>query len=291
MTEPSNQRLVAAIDDSSGIKAAALAVETAKLYRKSDRRQAQLALGVGLLSIAAMLTVWEVMTRLGVIDPVILVPPTRVLQIFWRQLADGTLPIDLLLSTYRVLIGFLISAVAAITLGVVLGMSRVAQAMFDPILSIIRPLPSLAWIPLAIMWFGIGEKEKYAIVFMGTFAPLLVLVIDAVERVDVLYVKAARNLGASHAQVIKEVILPGALPSIMSGLKLALAISWACIISAEMVGATSGLGFLIWVGKDYGDIGRVIVGMLVISATVVVIDALFAALNRMLVPWLRNVRT
>jgi taurine transport system permease protein len=125
---------------------------------------------------------------------------------------------------------------------------------------------------------------------MGTFAPLLVFVTDATLRVDGLLVKAARNLGASKLRVTWEVLLPAALPSILSGLKVTLAIAWACIISAEMVGAPDGLGFLIWNGKDWGNISQVIVGMLTISLAVVVLDTIFGILQQRLLPWLRRER-
>lgn len=259
------------------------------MSRKRSRSLRATAFGTA--SVIATLALWEILTRSGAIDPVILVPPSQVLRVAARMIADQTLFKDALASAGRVIIGFLLSASAAIVLGLLLGRSRLLRAMFDPILSIIRPLPSLAWIPLAIMWFGIGEKEKYAIVFMGTFAPLLVLVVDAVERVDPIYVKAARNLGASSTRILYEVILPGAAPSIIHAMKVALAISWACIISAEMVGATSGLGFMIWTGKDYGDLARVIVGMFAISIVVVAVDLVFLAAERLVLPWLRTQRS
>ena len=117
--------------------------------------------------------------------------------------------------------------------------------IIGPLLSVVRPLPSLAWIPITLLWLGIGETQKYAIVFLGTVAPLVVFVTDATLRVDPILIKAARNLGASRVQVMKDVILPSALPSILNGLKVALAIAWTCIISAEMIGARQELGFLI----------------------------------------------
>src|SRR6185437_9112296 len=182
-------------------------------------------------------------------------------------------------SAIRVLVGFLLSAAVGVPLGILLGSSEALRWVVGPLVSVIRPLPSLSWIPLSLLWLGIGEPQKYAIVFMGTLAPLIVFVTDATLRVDSVFVKAARNLGASRLQVMTEVILPGALPSIMSGLKVTLALAWTCIISAEMVGAQRGLGFLIWNAKDWGNIGQVMVGMLMISATVLFLDAVFRVLE------------
>jgi taurine transport system permease protein len=172
--------------------------------------------------------------------------------------------------------------------GLVMGMSSSVRATLNPIVSMIRPLPALSWIPLSMLWLGIDEQQKYAIVFMGCFASILVYTTDATMRVDPLLRRAARNLGASQAQVLVHVVLPGALPDILSGLKVVLAIAWTCVISAEMVGANSGLGFRIWTAKEWSDTGQVLVGMIGISVTVLVLDILFRGLERLLLPWQRK---
>jgi|SRR5579883_2857061 len=256
--------------------------------RRMARRKRLSALAVGTVSIVSFLALWETLTRIGLIDRSILPPPSMVLRQLLRQIEGGALAADALASGTRVLVGFSLSAAVAVPLGIVLGTSPSLKAAFDPVLSIIRPLPSLSWIPLSMIWFGIDEAEKYSIVFMGTFAPLLVFVTDAARRVDPIFLKAARNLGASRLQLLWEVVVPAALPSILSALKVTLAISWACVISAEMVGATNGLGFLIWNAKDWGNIAQVIVGMLSISAAVVVLDSLLRGVERRLLPWLRG---
>src|SRR5207248_10681017 len=117
-------------------------------------------------------------------------------------------------STRRVPLGFALSSLPAVPLRVIIGTSRLAKALSDPVISIIRPLPSLSWIPLSILWFGIGEEQKYAIVFMGTFASALLYVMESTRRVDPLLIKAAQNLGATRLDVLREVILPGSLSEI-----------------------------------------------------------------------------
>jgi taurine transport system permease protein len=136
-----------------------------------------------------------------------------------------------------------------------------------------------------MLWLGIDEQQKYAIVFMGCFASILVYTTDATMRVDPILTRAARNLGASRSQVLRHVVLPGAMPTILSGLKVVLAIAWTCVISAEMVGANSGLGFRIWTAKEWSDTGQVLVGMLSISITVLVLDILFRGVEKLLMPW------
>jgi taurine transport system permease protein len=233
---------------------------------------------------------WELAVRLGLIDAFYLPAPSSVLTRM-TELASGPDAVlwhDIRMSATRVLTGFLLSALIGVPFGLVMGMSAAVRASLSPVVSIIRPLPALSWIPLSMLWLGIDEQQKYAIVFMGSFASVLVYTTDATLRVDPTLIAAARNLGASRAQVIRFVVLPGALPNILSGLKVVLAIAWTCVISAEMVGANSGLGFRIWTAKEWSDTGQVLVGMLSISITVLLLDILFRFLERLLLPWQRG---
>jgi taurine transport system permease protein len=233
---------------------------------------------------------WELLVRMGVIDPFFLPAPSAVVERM-TQLAggpDAVLWHDIQMSATRVLAGFALSALVGVPFGLLMGMSPGVRAVLNPIVSIIRPLPALSWIPLSMLWLGIDEQQKYAIVFMGSFASVLVYTTDATLRVDQTLIAAARNLGANRLQVIRHVVLPGALPNILSGLKVVLAIAWTCVISAEMVGANSGLGFRIWTAKEWSDTGQVLVGMLSISITVLLLDILFRGLERLLLPWQRE---
>jgi taurine transport system permease protein len=245
---------------------------------------------LGALSVVVLLAVWHLVTAGGYVSGIFLPSPQRVFAQARRYLADGSLFWHVLTSGRRVLGGFLLAAVVAVPLGIVLGTSRVAKALFDPILSIIRPLPSLSWIPLTILWFGIDEGQKYAIVFMGTFAAALLYVMESTRRVDPLLIKAAQNLGATRLDVLREVILPGSLPGIISGLKVCLALAWTCVLSAEMVAATHGLGALIWFAKDWNNMALVMVGMVSISITVLLIDSAFRLVEDRILPWERHQR-
>jgi taurine transport system permease protein len=244
----------------------------------------------GAVGLLVFLGGWELLVRAGFIDPFFLPAPSTVLKRM-VQLASGPDAVlwhDIKMSATRVLMGFVLSALVGVPFGLMMGMSPTVRAALNPIVSIIRPLPALSWIPLSMLWLGIDEQQKYAIVFMGSFASVLVYTTDATLRVDPTLIAAARNLGASRLQVIRHVMLPGALPNILSGLKVVLAIAWTCVISAEMVGANSGLGFRIWTAKEWSDTGQVLVGMLSISITVLVLDILFRGLERVLLPWQRE---
>jgi taurine transport system permease protein len=243
---------------------------------------------ISVVSASAFIGLWEYLAWVGAIEPEFFPPPSHVWGELVRLLSDGTLLIYILESARRVLLGFLLSAAVGIPLGILLGTFLPLRWIVQPVISIIRPLPSLAWIPLSLLWLGIGESQKYAIVFMGTLAPLVVFVTDATLRVEPIYIRAARNLGASRWKIMWEVVLPSALPSIISALKVTLALAWTCIISAEMVGSKDGLGYLIWNAKDWSNVGQVIVGMLAISATVLALDSMVRLVEHRLIPWHRH---
>lgn len=240
---------------------------------------------VSVASVVTLLLLWEWVTQSGRIPPLFLPAPSRVASAGARMLADGELLAHLLASARRVLVGFALASGVAVPLGIVLGTIPVMKAVFDPLVSIIRPLPSMSWIPLSLLWIGIKEEQKYAIVFMGSFASALLYTVEATRNIDPILVKAARNLGASRFQVMREVILPGALPSIIAGLKVVLGIAWTCVISAELVAANEGLGFLIMNGKEFFMTDQVLLGMAMISVTVVVLDSILSRVEALLVPW------
>ena len=241
----------------------------------------------GAAGLICFLGSWELLVRFGLIDRYFLPAPSEVAHkaLLMATGENAVLLHDVRMSATRVLTGFLLSGLVGLPMGLIMGMSAPIRAALNPIISIIRPLPALSWIPLSMLWLGIDEQQKYAIVFMGCFASILVYTTDATMRVDPLLQRAARNLGASKAQVIRYVILPGALPDIISGLKVVLAIAWTCVISAEMVGANSGLGFRIWTAKEWSDTGQVLVGMISISITVLLLDILSRFIEKLLLPW------
>jgi taurine transport system permease protein len=245
----------------------------------------------GSIGLILFLGIWEIFVGCGIIDPFFLPAPSQVVSRALEMTTgkDAILLNDIKMSATRVLAGFLLSAVVGVPLGLIMGMSTIVRATLNPIISIIRPLPALSWIPLSMLWLGIDEQQKYAIVFMGCFASILVYVTDATIRVNPMLRLAARNLGASNTQVLRHVVFPGALPDILSGLKVVLAIAWTCVISAEMVGANSGLGFRIWTAKEWSDTGQVLVGMISISVTVLLLDIVFRYIERFLLPWQRKV--
>ena len=257
--------------------------------RRTRRRPALLLISA--LSVVLVLALWYFATERGWVSPVFLPKPGRVVAEAIASFASGQLIKDIWMSTQRVLLGFLLAGVVAVPLGIIMAVWAPAKAAMDPFVSLLRPLPSITWIPLTMLWLGIGEGQKVAIVFMGSWIYILLYTIESTKRIDPLLIRAARNLGASDLHVMLHVILPGALPGIIAGLKVTLAISWSCVLSAEMIAAQNGLGALIWQGKDWGNLALVLVGMLCISIVVLLADKLADMLERLLLPWERHQRS
>ena len=248
------------------------------------------ALPVGAASVGLFLLAWYVATNFGFVSPVFLPSPQLVWHSAARLIASGDLLDDILVSSERVFLGYGLAALIGIPLGVIMGVWQPAKSALDPFISLLRPLPSITWIPLTILWLGIGEAQKIAIVFLGSWIYVLIATYESTRRVDPLLIRAARNLGASDIAVMKDVILPGALPGIITGLKITLAISWSCVLSAEMIAAQNGLGALIWQAKDWGNLALVLVGMVCISITVLIADFAVRRIERLLLPWERHRR-
>jgi len=248
-------------------------------------------LWLNILGVIFLFGLWSLVTDTGWISPLFLPSPVAAFKEGRKLVESGDLLISIISSTRRVLLGFGLAALVAIPLGIVMGVWRPAKAFMDPLISLLRPLPSITWIPMTMLWLGIGEGQKVAIVFLGSWVYILLYTVESTKRVDPLLVRAARNLGASQFAVMREVVLPGSLAGIIAGLKVTLAISWSCVLSAEMVAANNGLGALIWMAKDWGNLALVLVGMVCISFTVLIADLLANRLERILLPWERSRRS
>jgi len=235
-------------------------------------------------SVVALLLLWQLSSARGWISPVFFPSPREVWLEASGLIQDGEMWRAVVASSRRVFSGFGLAALVSIPLGVVMAVWWPVKSALDPFVSLLRPLPSITWIPLTILWLGIGEGQKTAIVFMGSWIYILLYTYESTRRVDSMLIRAARNLGANSFQIMR-VVLMAALPGIISGLKVTLAIAWSCVITAEMIAAQVGLGALIWRAKDGANLGLVLVGMLGISITVLVADFLAERLEHMILPW------
>jgi len=200
------------------------------------------------------------------------------------MIASGELFYHLTASLKREAMAFLFAS-SAIPLGMAMGWWRLVYNQVNAIMEILRPIPPLAWIPLSILWFGLGDEQNQFIIFLGMFFPILVNTIVGVKNVDTSLIRAARSLGAPERKVLMRVVLKGALPQIITGVRIGLGVGWMALVAAELVGANSGLGFLINDARSVLRTDTIMVGMLTIGVVGLLIDTAIRALSRRLLPW------
>ena len=219
---------------------------------------------------------WYLITEgFHIVNPYILPGPIEVCNSAWDLILSGKLLKNTIDSLFKVFGGLILASVVAIPLGVLLGWYKTLEDLCSFVISILRPIPPIAWIPFSILWFGIGTIPAIFIIFMGCVFPILVYTIDGVKRTDKVLIESAQTLGASDWNVLKRVILPSTVPYIVSGLKVGIGIALMCTISAEMVGSSSGLGYMILTATSLFDPGTTVVGMLDIGLIGIVFDYVF----------------
>ena len=229
----------------------------------------------------AIVAVWQLALILTGADPAILPPPLLTGETFVGMVANGEIFEHAGVSLGRVFTAWLLSACIAIPLGLAMGRFRMVERMLDPVVELFRPISPLAWIPMAIIWFGIGEAGKIFVIFIATFFPTILNTVAGVKDVDPVLVRAGRVLGCDHEwSIFRKVILPAALPHIVVGLRISFGTGWAAIIAAELVAAQSGLGYLIADGMEILRSDLVFVGMAVIGIVGVLFDSIFRFLHR-----------
>src|SRR5574344_1053864 len=223
-----------------------------------------------------ILIFWYTITDgLGLITPYVLPGPIEVCQSAFTAIINGKLLKDTIDTLFKVFLGLILASIVAIPLGVVLGSSETLEDLCSVVISILRPIPPVAWIPFSILWFGIGTVPAVFIIFMGCVFPILVYTLDGVKRTPKVLVEAAQTLGANRWNVSRRIILPSAVPYIVSGLKVGVSIALMCTISAEMIGSSSGLGYLILTSTNLFDTGTTVVGMLTIGIIGIIFDYIF----------------
>ena len=229
----------------------------------------------------AIVAVWQLALILTGADPAILPPPLLTGETLVGMVANGEIFEHAGVSLGRVFTAWLLSACVAIPLGLAMGRFRMVERMLDPVVELFRPISPLAWIPMAIIWFGIGEAGKIFVIFIATFFPTILNTVAGVKDVDPVLVRAGRVLGCDNEWAIfRKVILPASLPHIVVGLRISFGTGWAAIIAAELVAAQSGLGYLIADGMEILRSDLVFVGMAVIGIVGVLFDSVFRFLHR-----------
>lgn len=266
---------------------------------------------ISVVTIVILLFSWWLVTRLGLIKPLFLPSPADVLAKFEKiaclnhymerlyiflgfpsaeipecfGFSDSTLLEHTLWSLYRVFTAFFLAVVTAVPIGISMGMQRISRGVFDPIIEFYRPIPPLAYLPLIIIWFGIGDLAKIILIYLSCFAPLAINARAGVRSVSVEQIHAAYSLGASRNQVIWHVVIKAALPEILTGMRVAIAFGWTTLVAAEMVAARAGLGVMVLNAARFLATDIVFLGIVVIGIVAFFFDLLMRGVERSLVPW------
>ncbi|MDA8099413.1 MAG: ABC transporter permease [Nitrospiraceae bacterium] len=238
-----------------------------------------------LLPFGVLLLAWAVLSGTGRLNAFILPPPESVFRALGQSLVSGELVRDMASSLQRVGIGFLIALVTAVPLGILLGTSPRARVLADPLLKFLRPIPPIAWIPLAIVWFGIGNGPSYFLTMVASFFPILTNTFSGVEGVSRQHMAVAHCFQASKASILTDIVLPSALPMIISGIRTGFGFAWMAVVAAEMIATRSGLGYLIYTSQDMLRTDRVLVGMLAIGLIGFLVDTVIVMARDRWVHW------
>ena len=262
--------------------------ETPARRRPRRRRWRVPPLLYSIVSVASVLLAWEILSRL-IAAPVILPSPGAVghavINLSFGSFQGVSLWNDVWISTVRVLLGFLVGLAIGLLLGLAMATNRTFKALVDPLIEGLRPVPPLAWIPLLVIWFGIGEFPKILLLVVTTVPIVSIATMGAVLGVHEDKMLAARSLGASSRQVMLHVVLPAALPGILTGARIATAAGWSSLVAVEMIAANRGLGWLIWQASSYLETSVVFVGMICVAIIALCIDRGLRAIEARLVPW------
>jgi NitT/TauT family transport system permease protein len=250
---------------------------------KPITRARRIALGIGFFVVFVL--VWAVVTLSGLVSPTFLASPVQMLKAGWALLTEFNFAKDIGVTVWRVLGGFLIAALLAVPLGLAMGAYKSVEAFFEPFVSFARYLPASAFIPLLILWLGVGESQKLAVIFIGSFFQIVLMVAVTVGQTRRDLVEAAYTLGATDAGIVRRVLIPYAAPEIAEHLRLTLGWAWTYVIVAELIGSSSGIGHMITDSQALLATDQMIFGIIIIGLIGLVSDFAFQAANRRLFHW------
>ncbi|WCK53554.1 ABC transporter permease [Aneurinibacillus sp. Ricciae_BoGa-3] len=258
------------------------------------RRKSQTAITMGksiwrrplsVLAPATLLIMWQILVMIGILDNRFFPAPTDIFKQGYEDFVSGQLASDLAISLIRLFIGFIAGAVPGIVIGLSMGLFKPVRYVLDPIVASTYPIPKLALMPLIMLMFGLGEIEKYVVIMLGVFFPVLISTVTGVLQLDEKYMDVARDFGASRKLYYTTVALPGSLPMIFTGLKLGLGMALLFIMTAEMEGATGGIGYRIWISYSLFQIKDMYVGFIAMALIGYFSNLLLDELEARIVPW------
>ena len=240
------------------------------------------------LSLLAAVLVWWAVAASGIVSPDLFPTPWAVWQAAVELYDDGLLFSDLRASLGRAAVGFVIGATLGVTIGLLTSRTRLFRLALNPILSLCRPIPAIAIVPVAIVWFGIGDGSKYFVISYAVFLTVWLATHHGMEHVPETYIRASRSLGAPLAREFFQVVIPAAAPHIVSGLRMGAALAFLSLVAAELTGASSGIGYRLQEARQYLRMDRMFVGLVELGILGALLDFAFLSLSRHLVHWEQN---
>ena len=243
---------------------------------------------LALIGLVVPLLGWVLLSAFAGVSPVFLPGPQKVVARVISWAMEDDLLGDAAISTLRVVAGWALSALLALPLGLLIGSWRAVQALLEPLTDFIRYMPAVAFIPLVMLWVGIDEGAKVAIIFIGTFFQMVLMVAEDVRRVPMAQIEAAQTMGATRREVLERVILPSAKPALLDTLRITMGWAWTYLVVAELVAANSGLGFAILKAQRFLQTDKIFAGILLIGCIGLAIDQLFRLLHRKAFPWMHG---
>lgn len=259
-------------------------------FRPHEAIPQQLSFALKFTLFAVLLIAWWLATTMGWIRPLFVPAPGSVLDTAVRLYSEEQLFADLGISVYRVAIGFGLAALIGTPLGVLMGTFRVTRSLLEPVLAFIRYMPATAFIPLLILWMGVGDTQKFAVIFIGTFFHYTLLIMNVTVNIPLHYIESAHTLGASTRQIVTRVVWPASKPGIVDNLRIILGWAWTYIVVAEMVAADNGIGYAILRASRFLDTETIFVGILSIGLVGIASDYAFHLLSHWLFPYIKRER-
>ena len=240
---------------------------------------------------AGLVLIWYLIPTLGLVNPALVPTPVQVATTFWHLLTVEKLWLDMLMSLQRVLLGLVLGIALAIPVGFVLGWYRPMRTLIDPLVNFFRSLPPIALIPLIIVYFGIDELAKVVMLFYAAFFSGVIVMYEGIVQTNPLFIRVARTLGATDGEIFRRVIVPLAVPHVLTALRVALGVCWATLVASELIAAQKGLGAVIQNASNYFQIDRIYTGIICIGAIALAMDRALRAVGARVLQWQERIVT
>jgi NitT/TauT family transport system permease protein len=260
----------------------------ASLFALREDIPRSVSLLAGILFVAAILVVWYGVTAAKLVPDLFLPSPGAVIAEAGRQISTGILWQDMGVSVYRIMVGWLVATVFAVPIGILMGNFKLFEGMFEPAIDLVRYMPTVAFVPLTILWAGIGDEQKFLILFIGTFFQEVLMIMDNVKNVPIDLIHIGYTLGLNKWEVLRHIVLPATLPGIWDTFRITVGWTWTYLVVAEMVAANSGLGRRIMQAQRFLATDTIIFGILTIGLLGLITDLTFKTLYRRMFRWMKG---